>query len=141
MNWSDWFYYDETSPSCLRWKVGRDANGKVLVNVGDTAGTIGGQLYYRVQLNHKVYTVHRIIWEIYHGMIPDGMEIDHKDKFKTNNNIANLRQVTKQVNCRNRSLRSDSTSMINAVNRRVQLLPSGNSCASWIGRYCGIGGR
>lgn len=22
-NWSDYFYYDETSPSCLRWKVDR----------------------------------------------------------------------------------------------------------------------
>lgn len=65
MDWTDWFYYDETSPSCLRWKVSRYACGLLLVAAGEQAGTIGGQFYFRVQLRQKIYTVHRIIWEMH----------------------------------------------------------------------------
>lgn len=141
MIWSDWFYYDETSVSYLRWKVDRYACGLLLVSANDVAGTIGGQCYYRVQLQNKIYTVHRIIWEMFYGEIPEGFEIDHKDLDETNNKFGNLRLVSKQANCRNRSLRSDSTTGVNSVNRRLQTHPSGNTYASWLGRYCQLDGK
>jgi hypothetical protein len=141
VRWGEWFYYDESSPSCLKWKVSRYAGGLLLVSAGDTAGTIGGQDYYRVQLNKKIYHVHRIIWEMFNGEIPEGMEIDHEDLNKVNNKIDNLRLVTKQINCRNRSLRKDSTSGINGVFRRERLLPSGTLYSSWDASYLDIDGR
>lgn len=41
VDWSEWFYYDETSPSCLRWACTRWANSRIpriVVNKGDIAG-------------------------------------------------------------------------------------------------------
>ena len=53
MNWSDIFYYDETSKSCLRWKKDR-----VRVKAGDEVGTkcftkTKSTHSWRVKLNGK----------------------------------------------------------------------------------------
>lgn len=47
------------------------------------------------------YAVHRIIWTMCNGDIPAGMEIDHEDNNTLNNNIDNLRLVTKNQNQHN----------------------------------------
>jgi hypothetical protein len=141
MNWNDWFEYDESSVSCLRWKVDRYAGGRQLVAAGDEAGTIGGQQYYRVQLQGKIYTVHLIIWELLKGGVPESFEVDHENRVKTDNKIGNLRLVSKSVNCRNRRLRSDSKTKLNGVTKRERTLPSGSSFVSWVGRYVNKAGE
>ncbi len=53
---------------------------------------------------------------ILHGFdIPEGMEIDHRDGDKTNDQISNLRLVTRQINNRNRKKRSDNTSGVTGI--------------------------
>ena len=52
---------------------------------------------------------HRVAWAIFHGAWPVN-DIDHVDGCKTNNAIANLRDVDRQTNCQNKSLRSDNSS-------------------------------
>ena len=52
-----YFYYDETSPSFLRWKVSR---GKI--KAGDSAGGKDNKGYYIVKLNNVSYKVHRVIF-------------------------------------------------------------------------------
>jgi sugar lactone lactonase YvrE len=34
--------------------------------------------------------LHRYVWEFYNGKIPEGYQIHHKDKDKSNNDISNL---------------------------------------------------
>lgn len=78
-NWSDYFYYDETSPSCLRWKVTKicgKGKGRPAVSAGDVAGCLGNKNRWRVTINYKSYLVHRIIWELHNGIIKDNMVID-----------------------------------------------------------------
>lgn len=48
----------------------------------------------------KFSKVHRIVWEVHNGPIPDQFEIDHIDGCKTNNHISNLRLVTHAENLR-----------------------------------------
>ena len=48
----------------------------------------------------KKYFCYRFIYECCYGIINNGYEIDHIDKNKTNNNIANLRYLTIQENRR-----------------------------------------
>lgn len=48
--------------------------------------------------------------------IPRGMEIDHKDRDKLNNQMSNLRVVTRSINALNRGARVDSQSGIQGVN-------------------------
>lgn len=113
MNFNDVFYYDEYSPSCLRWKIwnGQHNHSKRIQH--DIAGFIGKSTrknysFYKVGYKSKEYKVHRIIWELYFGNIPDGSVIDHIDGNQFNNKISNLRIVGQKENCQNSSLRSDS---------------------------------
>lgn len=141
INWGDYFEYDEACDSCLRWKVGIQIRGITLTVPGQMAGTIKNGPYYRVQLDKKLYAVHRIIWEMFSGAIGVGLQVDHKDLNKTNNKIGNLRTVTRQVNCRNRPLRCDSRTGINGVSRRTRTLSSGSMFESWVARYVRLDGR
>ena len=53
-----------------------------------------GYLIFRI--NGRAYKVHRVVYEaITKKNIKDGYEIDHIDKNRTNNNISNLRCLTK----------------------------------------------
>jgi hypothetical protein len=54
--------------------------------------------------------VSRIIWEIHHGVIPDGMVIDHINSDCSDDRIENLRCVTVAFNHRNMRRRSSKKS-------------------------------
>lgn len=98
MDLSELYYYDATSPTFLRWNKdifsGRYHNQKN-VSKGNVAGGMGNSGYYQVRVNGRLTLVHRVIWELLNGEIPDGMFIDHIDQDKTNNDISNLRVVTR----------------------------------------------
>ena len=48
----------------------------------------------------KSYLSHRFIYECHFGMIPDGMQINHRDLDKTNNRLDNLELVDQWENMR-----------------------------------------
>lgn len=106
MQWSDYFYYDETSPTFLRWKIevrtGRAYN-VVLVSPSAVAGTYpeNPRTYCRVWIGGEAYVLHRVVWELHKGKIPDGMVVDHIDGNIRNNNISNLALKTSAQNSRN----------------------------------------
>jgi len=60
--------------------------------------------YYQVQIDGKLYMVHRLIWIMFNGNIPDNMEIDHINHIRDDNRLTNLRLVTRQDNRRNQKL-------------------------------------
>ncbi|QWY83223.1 HNH endonuclease protein [Rhizobium phage RHph_X2_25] len=66
-----------------------------------------------VVLGHKCLA-HRIIWLLCHGAWPLG-QIDHINGDRTDNRIANLRDVSNAENMRNTSRRSDNTSGVTGV--------------------------
>lgn len=45
------------------------------------------------QIHHK-YLLHRLIWEVVYGEIPNGLTINHNDENKDNNSISNLSLMT-----------------------------------------------
>jgi hypothetical protein len=134
MDLSELYYYDATSPTFLRWNKdifsGRYHNHKN-VSKGDVAGGMGNSGYYQVRVSGRLTLVHRVIWELLNGEIPDGMFIDHIDQNKLNNDIQNLRLVTKASNNRNQKLRVDSSSGVVGVNRLVNKLGNGNIAEYW----------
>jgi len=71
--------------------------------LGKVAGCVHKSGYRVIKINDKIYTAHRLIWVYFHGSINDMLQIDHIDGNKLNNNIDNLRLVTAEVNCLNRS--------------------------------------
>lgn len=110
--WTQHFYYDETSESCLRWAETRYTGNpkRVLVMEGDEVGNIVHGMYYETSLDGESLRVHRVIWEIFNGEIPEGFLIDHIDGNGLNNRINNLRLATSKQNARNSRKRSHNTS-------------------------------
>jgi len=75
-------------------------------------GNNGG--YYQISLckNNKIYRpkLHRLIYEIYNGTIPDKMQVDHINRIRTDNRIENLRLVTNSQNQMNTKTRKNNVS-------------------------------
>lgn len=106
--------YDPTSKTGLRWIEERQR-----IQVGAEAGciraTTRGTDYWSVGLGLKVYRAHRLIWELVHGPIPEGMEVDHRDGNGLNNAVDNLRVVTGILNRRNTATRQDNSTGVTGV--------------------------
>lgn len=61
-----------------------------------------------IGFNGKTNYASRIIWEMTNGPIPEGMEIDHINRDKSDDRIENLRLATKTQNQHNRSIHAGS---------------------------------
>ena len=120
----DMFVYSDKSPSFLFWNVrpsyqfaslhghrccnaqyaGKPAGSKI-----EFTSRVKGDCFYWYITNTNPltrkfcpdYGVHRIIYKMFHGDIPKGMEVDHIDNDTTNNHKDNLRLVTKNQNQQN----------------------------------------
>ena len=79
----------------LRWKI--QGRGRRLDHL---AGRLRSTGYRYVEIDHRIYLAHRIIWKLMTGDDPKEI-IDHKDNDPTNNRWSNLREATKADNQRN----------------------------------------
>lgn len=70
----------------LKTKYIKNPNGRDLTITNSGYYKVGGKL------------LHRILWEENIGKIPDGMEVNHKDGNKLNNDLNNLELVTHKEN-------------------------------------------
>lgn len=117
------FYYDETSPSGLRWKVDRFKNkGAKLFSAGDVAGNQkfmenGTPRCWRLKFQGVPHVVHRIIWVLLNGSIDPDLVIDHLDGNAFNNKIENLLPKTHANNSRNRKPRFSETGVVGVTKR------------------------
>lgn len=57
--------------------------------------------YLRIRVDGRRYMAHRLAWLHVHGEWPEG-EIDHRNRVKDDNRIANLRPVSRSENMQNR---------------------------------------
>jgi hypothetical protein len=84
----------------LIWQNRTDSQSKVN---GRIAGGVHPDGYLRIKIKGSSHPAHRIMWMHIHGAIPADKQVDHIDGDKLNNHIDNLRLVTAQGNCFNRS--------------------------------------
>ncbi len=76
--------------------------------IGRRVGSINGAGYRHFTYQHKLYLEHRVIWLMFNGPIPRGLQIDHINRDRSDNRLENLRLVTPQVNQRNRGAKGYS---------------------------------
>lgn len=127
-DWSEIFYYDETSPSCIRWAVdlpykGLYGGSALKRRIGDVAGCLQtskkGYSRWKVKYQQKAYMVHRIVYELHKEALENGQVIDHIDGDAGNNKIVNLRLVSQEINARNGRIRSNNKTGLTGVTYRV----------------------
>jgi hypothetical protein len=60
--------------------------------------------YLFIKMGGRSHSASRLAWELTRGAIPIGLEIDHINRVRDDNRIANLRLVTRAENLANRTL-------------------------------------
>jgi len=85
------------------------------VRVGDVINTKSGNGYLLGSFKGKQHGLHRIIWTMVHGAIPDGLGIDHINGDRHDNRVVNLRNVTQHENCKNCVKAKNNTTGVTGV--------------------------
>jgi hypothetical protein len=130
--WDEWFYYDETSPSGLRWNKDIYNVFGVLTRTrkGMVAGSKDVHGHWRVQVQRTPVKVHRIIFEMFNKGV-SYEQIDHINGVRCDNRIANLRGVTRKENAHNMKKPSKNTSGIVGVSKAVVTQSNGRETPVW----------
>lgn len=114
---NDNLYINGQSPSGLSWKTDRHSGNRHKVcryKAGDAAGFLNSNGYWIVSLNCQDYAAHRVIMTLL-GNDLNGYVVDHINKIRSDNSVANLRIISKAENSLNASVRKDNTSGICGV--------------------------
>lgn len=76
---------------------------------GRIAGSVKPDGYTAVCVNYRMMRAHRVVWAMHHGFWPE-LDIDHINHDRSDNRIANMREVSRRRNCKNQSLSKANTS-------------------------------
>lgn len=70
--------------------------------ISNTIQEFNGERFYLCgnYFQHQGKRLHRIVWEYNNGAIPEGYDVHHKDKDRTNNQIWNLEMLPESEHCR-----------------------------------------
>lgn len=126
-SWETVFYYDESSPSGLKWKVDIYSGRKQSI-LSIKSGSIAGTPQYRkngtpskwiVKYKGKNYSVSKIVYILINGYVDNNILIDHVDRNPFNNNISNLRAVSENINLKNKNFQINNSSGFTGVSIRT----------------------
>lgn len=109
------FEYD-AERGALVWKergqVSKTWNSRF---AGKSAGSMDAQGYINIGINGTLHKAHRLAWVLVNGAIPEGMQVDHKNRDRADNRIENLRLATPGQNRQNAKLRADNRTRLKGV--------------------------
>lgn len=116
----------------LFWKVRRA--GTV---IGKEFGNITEKGYVRAYVNGKKYYVHRVVWLLHNGYLPEN-DLDHINRNRQDNRIENLREVSRTCNIQNAGNREDNTSGVKGVHW-LKNIGLWHACIQFMGKRLSVG--
>lgn len=99
------------------------------VSVGSQVGTVTTNGYVRVTLSGVSHGVHRLVWELHNGAIPEGYEVDHINGLRSDNRIENLRLATRSQNSMNHKMHRHNKLGVKGLSTRLR-----GNCLEFVGR-------
>ena len=87
---------------------------RATVKSGDIAGWLSGSGYIYIKVRGYPFRAHRLAWLYVYGYLPEG-DIDHINNIKTDNRIANLREVGRSCNRFNIGNQKNSSTGVKGV--------------------------
>lgn len=136
---AEFFFYDEESPSGLRWvrQYGKGSTAKIRDVVGSNDNG-----YWRVHALGSHFKAHKIVWALNNNFeSQDGKHIDHIDGNPSNNRIENLRLVDPILNARNKPMLKSNTSGIHGVCFQNVKTKNGNYVERYIACWQDLNGK
>lgn len=88
---------------------------------------------------NKHYLVHKLMYELFIGPVPEGYELDHKDRNPSNNILSNLRLTTKQGNTANREKKNNNTSGYKGVASNYRIKKPWRAYIGYKGKHVNLG--
>lgn len=137
--WANYVYYDESSPSGLRWKQDR---GKK-VKAGDVSGSLTKRGYWRVGLTlggvQYIRRCHRVILELQGLELDSTVKVDHQDGETTNNRRANLVATDHRGNMQNKRMLKSNKTGVTGVSYQKPYTVHGR--AYWVATWVTLEGK
>tara|TARA_R110000868_G_C10511556_1_gene732162 strand:- start:75 stop:587 length:513 start_codon:yes stop_codon:yes gene_type:complete len=87
---------------------------KTRYKAGSVSGSPQNKGYVQIMIDSYNYLAHRLAWLYVYGEFPKG-QIDHINRIKTDNRIANLRDVDNSINQLNIGVRKHNSSGVTGV--------------------------
>ena len=95
--------------------------------------------YHRITIGRKHFKIHRIVYQVWVGIIPEGKQVNHKDDDKDNNFYLNLYAGTQKENIKdcikNKHRRGNIHELI-IKDKQTGEIKKFNSCSEFL-QYCG----
>jgi hypothetical protein len=127
-------YNEATGVFIWRNLTGKSSRGYV----GKVAGGVNEHGYVRIKVRNIKYMAHRLAWAFTYGKFPD-KELDHINGNRSDNRVANLREVDRSENLQNlRKARCDNALNVLGVYKRGDKFLSQlqvNGCKIHSGRH------
>lgn len=99
------FNYDEATGALTR----RLSVRRGRIKAGGALGSLDSHGYLQTFIDGRMRLLHRVIWLMVYGTWPAG-QIDHINGARTDNRLANLREASREENCRNSKVQSNNAS-------------------------------
>ena len=103
----------DSKTGVFTWLVNKNGYGGA-AKVGRTANNVNAYGYRRIGIDGERYLAHRIAWLYVYGEFPKA-HLDHINRDRLDNRIANLRVATDAENLQNQAVRTDNTSGVKGV--------------------------
>lgn len=103
----------EYKDGVLYWKPRIGTRNRLSARTGKPVGTPGGVGYLDVNINKQRYRIHRLIFLMFNGYLPE--EVDHINNNRKDNRIENLRAADSTKNKYNTLITKNNTSGVKGV--------------------------